>query len=56
MELSLKPQLDPVHVNSADKGQNSMRSTRVERDLDEKIVMMTMMMMLKLGRQNIATS
>lgn len=59
--LSLKPQLGPVWVNSSEEGQNSMRATRAGRDLDEEIiiiiiVIIVIMIIMKLGRQNAATS
>lgn len=57
MALSLKPQLGPVRVNSAEDGQSSMRATRVGRDLDEKIIIIVVVaVVMKLGRQNVATS
>lgn len=64
MELSLKPQLGLVWVNSAEEGQSSMRATRVGRDLNEKIIIVAaaaaaiviVIVVMKLGGQNVATS
>lgn len=54
--------VSPVHVNSAEGGQSSMRATRVGRDLDEKIIILVVAVVavvavvMKLGSQNVATS